>query len=91
MNLKKALVGCTLAFSLAVGGVFVTNGKGHSNAEGESFPPINGGKNVNSVYKVAEGESFPPINGPVTGGKTRSTFHINGESFPPINGGGRTL
>jgi len=55
MNLKKALVGCTLAFSLVVGGLFVVNGKGISTEA------INGGKNVNSVYKIADGESFPPI------------------------------
>ena len=56
MNLKKALVGCTLAFSLVVGGLFVVNGKGNSFTEA-----INDGKNINSVYKLAEGESFPPI------------------------------
>ncbi|KQL50331.1 hypothetical protein AN964_21900 [Heyndrickxia shackletonii] len=67
MNLKKALVGCTLTFSLVVGGLFV-NGKAHSFAE-----PINGGKNVNSVHKLAEGESFPPIFPPPV--KTR--FIIN--------------
>jgi len=83
MNLKKALVGCTLAFSLTVGGLVAANVKGHSFAGGESFPPINGGKKVHSVYKIAEGESFPPIFPP---DKTKSIIKVNeGESFPPIN------
>jgi len=69
MNLKKALVGGTLAFSLAVSGLAVASVKGFSNV-GEAT----GGKKVNSVYKIAEGESFPPIFPPV---KTNSIIKDN--------------